>query len=600
MWAAPWCKHVYIGQTSTNGWARMRTHLYALNAGRDSGKLYDQLRKMHVSRFVFMPVCDLSIVAPVHADRLFIEAQAISLLQPSLNTRGLMPQALQNGPESHAVVVIPKRQIQRPVMQLRHAPRSHASRLFRPDMLQLAGDPARAGSYCDRVNTIASIARRPLWQRRGCCNNNLISLMRSWTQPESLKMLGTAMRCLNQVSKGILLHNFAKVKGCFTVVKRCISTPVHFDTSFRRCVIRSIRSALTLEYSFTWHVVVVFVTFRPQPSPSLLQLCENTRRHLARPREPAACPCHLLQFRDLPKIEGHVCSTLRESIDVLGYCWPSTWNSRSRFAPTSATVCQQLLVQWNSLNTKLKLRHTAQLDAMHTYLIEIILQRCSDTPPVSEAEDFRYVLHDFVISPVDRAKGDLAILCPWKYRHCAETYMSSTSSTKLTDADVAEFRHDFFVWPNALHCLPYCRFRRGHRHRFGSLSLHVKAKVLFPRVTEWSAMKFRPLVSYKQHHWKRLLRIACQAIDFMQQTIALGFATLSSEVFCLKLKSFNQDTDPESTDRIHIRVDDIRDFFTRAPRADVMECLSWATSELRRRTGHYFVRILRRPKQSRT
>ena len=102
MWAAPWCKHVYIGQTSTNGWARMRTQLYALNAGRDSGKLYDQLRKMHVSRFVFMPVCDLSIVAPVHADGLFIGAQAISLLQPSLNTRGLMPQALQNGPESHA------------------------------------------------------------------------------------------------------------------------------------------------------------------------------------------------------------------------------------------------------------------------------------------------------------------------------------------------------------------------------------------------------------------------------------------------------------------------------------------------------------------
>ena len=79
----------------------------------------------------------------------------------------------------------------------------------------------------------------------------------------------------------------------------------------------------------------------------------------------------------------------------------------------------------------------------------------------------------------------------------------------------------------------------------------MKAKVLFPRVTEWSAMKFRPLVSYKQHHWKRLLRIACQAIDFMQQTIAPGFATLSSEVFGLKLKNFNQNTDPEPTDRIH-------------------------------------------------
>ena len=154
---------------------------------------------------------------------------------------------------------------------------------------------------------LISIARRPLWQRRGCCNNNLISLMRSWTQPESLKMLSTAMRCLNQVTKGIFLHSFAKVKGCFTLVKHCIRTPVHFHTSFRQSDIRSIRSALTLEYSVTWHVVVVFVTFRPQPSPSLLQLCENTRRHLARPREPAACPCHLLQFRDFAGVTyaGH-------------------------------------------------------------------------------------------------------------------------------------------------------------------------------------------------------------------------------------------------------------------------------------------------------
>ena len=191
---------------------------------------------------------------------------------------------------------------------------------------------------------LISIARRPLWQRRGCCNNNLISLMRSWTQPESLKMLSTAMRCLNQVTKGIFLHSFAKVKGCFTLVKHCIRTPVHFHTSFRQSDIRSIRSALTLEYSVTWHVVVVFVTFRPQPSPSLLQLCENTRRHLARPREPAACPCHLLQFRDFAG--GHVCRTLRERIDVLGYCWPSTWNSRSRFAPTFATVLQSASSFW--------------------------------------------------------------------------------------------------------------------------------------------------------------------------------------------------------------------------------------------------------------
>ena len=67
---------------------------------------------MHLSRFVFMPVCDRSIAAPVHAVMLFIEVQAILLLQSSLHTRGLVPQALQHSSESHAALVIPKRQIQ--------------------------------------------------------------------------------------------------------------------------------------------------------------------------------------------------------------------------------------------------------------------------------------------------------------------------------------------------------------------------------------------------------------------------------------------------------------------------------------------------------
>ena len=105
--------------------------------------------------------------------------------------------------------------------------------------------------------------------------------------------------------------------------------------------------------------------------------------------------------------------------------------------------------------------------------------------------------------------------------------------------DVVEFRRSLFVWPQQLHCLPFCRLRKGHRHRFGSLSLHVKAKTLFPKVADWSSVKFRPLVSYKQHHWKQLFRITCQAIDFVQRSVAPGFSVLSADALHHKISAFN-------------------------------------------------------------
>ena len=192
MWAAPWCKHLYdlyVGQTGTYGWKRMRTHIDALNAGSDTGKPYDQMRKTHISRFVFLPVCDFSVVAPYHADRLFLEAQAISLLRPSLNTQGLpMGKA---GPKHGAfgTVLIPRRQAQRPVMSLRQVPEQAPTLQHRQFPLALPRSPAAAQSWCRRMQVVVAVARRPLWQRGRCNNQALCTLIANWSPRQSLKIL---------------------------------------------------------------------------------------------------------------------------------------------------------------------------------------------------------------------------------------------------------------------------------------------------------------------------------------------------------------------------------------------------------------------------
>ena len=85
----------------------------------------------------------------------------------------------------------------------------------------------------------------------------------------------------------------------------------------------------------------------------------------------------------------------------------------------------------------------------------------------------------------------------------------------------------------------------------------------------------------------------CQTIDFVQRAVVPGFAVLWSDSLNHKVRAFNNNASFMRAEQVSVRVDDIQDFFTRAPRCHVIECLQWATNELRRGTGHYFISIPR-------
>ena len=292
MRAAPWCKHLYVGQTGTYGWKRMRTHVYAVNAGSDTGKLYDQMRKMHISRFVFLPVCNLSVVAPYHADRLFLEAQAISLLP--------LPQypGLTDGQGwSQARCLCHCAHSQATSTTTCHEPEASTRTSAYTTASTIATCPSQKPSCCtELVSSHAGRCRRgtPSPVATGRCNNQaLCTLIANWPPRQSLKILSCAIRCLNQSSKGIFLYNFAKVRGSFTVVKHCFRTPLHFDGSLRRSLSRYVRDNITREYLLCRRVVVVFLTFRARLVPNIVQLCDNTRQTLAMPTSDVTCPCHM-------------------------------------------------------------------------------------------------------------------------------------------------------------------------------------------------------------------------------------------------------------------------------------------------------------------
>ena len=59
---------------------------------------------------------------------------------------------------------------------------------------------------------------------------------------------------------------------------------------------------------------------------------------------------------------------------------------------------------------------------------------------------------------------------------------------------------------NTLRHLPFCQLRPKGKHRFGCLRGWVKKKS-FMELEGWASLRWRPLVSFREHRWRRLFSL---------------------------------------------------------------------------------------------
>ena len=600
MLAAPWCCHSYIGQTNGNGWTRLQSHRYACLSGKQSGKVYDKLRQMHFSSFVFVPLCDLSTCAATVADRLFVEAQAIAIWKPTLNVQGTP--ASNKYSNEYVSLVFPRRVQDRPLMHARGIVQQDPAALFPPSAILGPRERPGAHGWRQRLSVAVSVSRRPIRQR-GVVNLGLLQSIQSWHPSYQMRITLTAMRCLGIHRRAIFLQNMSRALGAFSFRRIAISSHLGFSASVRKCFQQQLQCTLSAAYKFSMTITVVKLCIRPISCPSLLDLVDNSRRILECSSEPTVCPCAQAWCHDWRLLDGHVCDSLQGVRGHIPWDWPDTWTARSRFKPDVQQVCEDLQSQFNiacrdtcpSLSAFAGLYDSPSIQ--HT--VERSLLRFSTSPSILQGRQAAAVLSDFACIPVDRAKGELAVLCPQKYWRMGQCFLKSCNAVPVSLGEVIHFNQNFFVWPNKLEVLPFCHLRRGREHRFGQLTLHVKAKSLFPLCATWTSLKLRPLVSYRRHHWRHLLSNTCRALNFIQQSVAPGFVTLCAASFCGKIRKFNDDTAAtfgtcDVTASLHI--DDIEDFFTKAPRDKVLDAVHWACSRLRQQSGHEYVCIPRTAK----
>ena len=601
MFSAPWCCHSYIGQTGGNGWTRLQSHRYA-SLSKKPGKLYDKMRQMHFSSFVFVPLCDLSVAATSVADRLFIEAQAIALWKPSLNVQGVISQDTYNN--EYMSIVAPRRIQSRVLMHARGLLQQVPHLLFSTSAILAPREHVDLRGWRHRLAVAVSIGRRPILQKRGL-NSELVRVVQSWHPMYQVRITNTALRCLGIHHRAIFLQNMSKCLRTFTFKRVVINSEVGFSACVRKALHQQLTMAVTVAYKETSALNVLKLCVRSRPTPSLLDLAENSRRFLQLDAEPTHCCCHQSASAGWQLLEGHVCDNFQGVSRLLAPEWPTSWTARSRFTPLADDVCADLAFQFQMVCATVL--STSQMSVFNSPAMQqacdIALAKFRGHPCIFRGRLIASVISKFVCVPVDRAKGEIAILCPKMYWQISQRFLRNYQCVPVSLPEVMRFTEEFFVWPNKLEVLPFCGLTSGCNHQFGSLTLHIKAKSIFPLCDGWTNLKLRPLVSYRKHHWRNLLSITCRALNYIQESVAPGFVTLCAPSFRRKVNSFNGNShllfgDDGSSATLH--VDDIEDFFTKAPRDEVIDAVHWACVQLRSQSGHEYIcipRAARTPKQ---
>ena len=89
----------------------------------------------------------------------------------------------------------------------------------------------------------------------------------------------------------------------------------------------------------------------------------------------------------------------------------------------------------------------------------------------------------FVVSPIDRNRGDMAIMCPQQYRLLGLRALFGRGFQPASRAWWEEFQRDFFRWGEWMRYTPWGAFETSERHRWGQLVLWPKEKTM--RVKSW-------------------------------------------------------------------------------------------------------------------
>lgn len=204
----------------------------------------------------------------------------------------------------------------------------------------------------------------------------------------------------------------------------------------------------------------------------------------------------------------------------------------------------------------------------------------------SKLEHMQNTLKELVVTPLDKHKKDGIIVCPHMWaKACQEM---SKDYEQLTTEQYQARVQEMFQSVKGVAGMPYVGYKKSKYHRYGTLRLWLKAKTVTEIPNSWSLLKWRPMVSYSKHHFRNLLSFLSKFVTFVMGEFNLGFNCMDPVKIVDKANKFN--AEKRTFEKVHRvkcalnwAVYDIKEFFTKVSREELMDTLSEMVELVRRK-----------------
>ncbi len=94
---------------------------------------------------------------------------------------------------------------------------------------------------------------------------------------------------------------------------------------------------------------------------------------------------------------------------------------------------------------------------------------------------------------------------------------------KVSVEEVIRIYAGFFRLGEGLRHLPFLGLEHSSKHKFGAVRHCPKWKSIQSIPGRWEDVKWRPLVSYQHHHWRRPLSMVGRMMTFLVEFLELGY-----------------------------------------------------------------------------
>lgn len=575
----PFSRLEYIGETRTGLRKRGENHVRKIRSKTYKGHMVEVMRKVGTSKMIFYPVAPWAR-RTTKRQRLHREAEHIWERQPSLNTVGMRAGNEERGMMKYGHRIVLGR-IGRFSLFMRLRKKQARARENTIDTLEVRKEGLRERERRMKLfPMIINLSRRPIKGVLDFDRVRVVRELRAMREREVSRIIRLSQQILDKVRRSIFNVNLKKILepcGKVLVLGASVRSAVFGMRSTEMEVIKAIK-----DWAKRWRRcgITVMVKLRTVAAGAftMMSILNNITRKAGELAGTLGCMCAHAPTK-ARRLGGHVLHPLLDFVgNVLNEKLPRGWTALPKLCPG-----------WTRGEGKIK----ESLSALHVRALKLVKMRGNNNAGIqkmmpinwsgeagqralerwkawrpkcleeAKVRGWKKMLEGLICCPVGKYNVDGMVLCPRMW--AAATAKLGANLRDLTPEEGRRIQEYFYRLGETLGHLPFGRLRSGAKHRFGAVRAWIKFKSVkqYPNPLlcgdPWGELRWRPLVSYTQHHWKRVLGLAGRFCSFSTTWLGIGHGCTDVRAFVNSLNVWNERQNQKA---VRITIWDLQEFFS--------------------------------------